>query len=275
MAGLCWVLGGVAAADTALTVMSFNLRYATADDGENAWPHRKDILVRAIERAAPDIIGVQECLGIQAAYIAEKLPEYHWIGIGREDDGGGEMSAIFYRKGKLNPISSDHFWLSETPDVPGSKSWNTACTRMATHVRFWHRETHTFFDCYNTHMDHVSEEARQNGARLIVSRTNLLPRESPAIVTGDFNADAERSVPWQLFADAGFQDAWRVAAERVGPEVTSAGFGPPPSGENSRIDWVLVRGPIRVERCETVVYEENGRYPSDHYPVVARIVIGK
>jgi hypothetical protein len=105
---------------------------------------------------------------MQAEYIAAQLPEYHWIGIGREADGGGEMSAVFYRKALLNPVAADHFWLSETPDTPGSRSWDTACTRMATHVRFWHRETHLFFDCYNTHMDHESEAARVNGAKIAV-----------------------------------------------------------------------------------------------------------
>jgi len=269
------VCGLGAAADTELTVMSFNLRYATASDGANAWPKRKEVLVNAIKYCAPDIVGVQECLLIQAEYIAEALPTYHWFGIGREADGGGEMTAVFYRKKLLNPIEASSFWVSETPDVPGSMSWQTACTRMVTSVRFWHRKTGVFFHVFNTHLDHKSKEARERGAELIAARANQLPDGAPVIVTGDFNAKAERSLPWQTFVDSGFSDAWVVAEKRVGPEVTSSRFQAPRPDVKSRIDWILVRGPITVHECETVIYNEDGRYPSDHYPVLANLTIAE
>jgi len=275
MLALLSTLSWMSAADTALSLMTFNLRYGTAADGDNAWPHRKETLVNAIKQSSPDIIGVQECLMFQAEYIANTLPEYHWLGIGREADGGGEMAAVFYRKNLLNPVETDYFWLSETPGVPGSRSWDTACTRMATHVRFWHRKTGLFFDVLNTHLDHESEAARVNGCALILSRANGPPKDAPVIVMGDFNADAENSAPWNACIEAGFADSWLAARQRVGPEITHGGFHAPNPGQKSRIDWILVRGPIQVEQCETVVYHENGRYPSDHFPVLARITIAK
>ena len=105
-----------------LAVMSFNLRYGTASDGDNAWPHRKGILVDVIRQCAPDVLGTQECLGFQAGFIAQTLPEYGWIGIGRETGAKGEMAALFYKKDVLRAEETGHFWLSETPEIHGSKS---------------------------------------------------------------------------------------------------------------------------------------------------------
>ncbi len=256
-----------------LKVMSFNLRYATASDGENSWPHRKDILIEAIRAQHPDVLGTQECLDVQAEYIEQKLPEYHWIGMGREKDGQGEMAAVFYRKAVLSPIETGNFWLSETPDVPGTKSWGSSCTRMATWVRFRHIASNTFFYYFNTHFDHASESAREHAAQVLLDRANALQGNPPVIVTGDFNANAENAAAYTTLIEGGFKDAWLAAAKREGPEITFGDFAAPPAGAKGRIDWILMRGPLKVERCETVLYKRDGHYPSDHYPVVAELFL--
>jgi endonuclease/exonuclease/phosphatase family metal-dependent hydrolase len=257
--------------ETPLTVMTFNLRYGLAMDGDNAWPHRRDILVDTIRKCDPDILGTQECLDFQAEYIAEKLPEYRWIGVGRDADGRGEMTAVFYRKKSLMPVESGFLWLSETPEVPGSVSWDTSLTRMATWVRFRQLEKGVVFQYFNTHFDHKGEEARQQSALLLSARIGQLPPEFPAILTGDFNAAAETSAPYKVFMDKGFKDAWTATANRQGPDTTWCGFSAPDPKAHSRIDWILYRGAVEAISCETVVYTENGHYPSDHFPVVAHL----
>ncbi len=260
-------------AETALKVMTFNIRWAEAEDGANNWSHRRTILTDAVRAYAPDVVGTQECLEFQAEFIAQTLPEYRWIGVGCAADGTDEMPAIFYRKAILSPIETGVFWLSETPEVPGSKSWETRCIRMATWARFRHIPTDTTFYYFNTHLDHKSEEARANGAKLLVKRAAKLAGDFPVIVTGDFNAPAGTSEPWRIFTDKGYKDAWLEAGKRIGPEGTFGRFGAPREGDTNRIDWILLRGHFQAADCETVLYNEDGWYPSDHYPVVANLIL--
>ncbi|NLV45397.1 MAG: endonuclease/exonuclease/phosphatase family protein [Candidatus Hydrogenedentes bacterium] len=263
-----------ARAEMDLKVMSFNVRYGTALDGENAWAKRKDILINAIRNQSPDIIGVQECLVFQAEYIAGQLPEYRWMGVDRDVTGKGEMTAVFYKGEMLFPLESGHFWLSETPDVPASKSWDTSLTRMATWLLFYHPPTQTRFYFYNTHLDHRGEEARAQGVSVIANHVKARHGGYPVILTGDFNAYAQNSRPYEVAMQHGFTDAWTSAEKCVGPTVTFSSFSDPDPAVDRRIDWILYQGTVRVSACETDIYSENGRYPSDHFPVVAVIHIG-
>lgn len=258
-----------------LAVMSFNIRYGTANDGDNAWPKRRELVVETIKHFDPDVFGVQECLEFQAEYIGETLKGYRWIGIGRDQNGSGEMTAIFYRTRDLTPIKSENFWLSETPEVPGSQSWDAAITRMATWVRFYHPETDRFFNFVNTHFDHRGREAREQSAKLMATRLDALGSTEPTIVTGDFNATGGDSKPWQAFADAGYSDSWLKAPERKGPETTWSGFKEPDILGTKRIDWVLFKGPVEPLYIEAITYNSDGQYPSDHLPVFARLALSK
>ncbi|NIA15413.1 MAG: endonuclease [Nitrospiraceae bacterium] len=262
-----------ALADLPLDVMSFNIRYGTANDGENAWRHRRDTVIRTIRKYDPDVFGTQECLEFQAQYMAQNLPRYRWIGVGRDADGHGETTAVFYKAKDLIPIESGHFWLSETPGVPGSVSWDSSLTRMVTWVRFHHPKTGTFFHFFNTHFDHVGAEARANSATLVAERIGALGPDAAVILTGDFNARGEASAPWGNLVKGGLRDAWISAEKRVGPVGTFGGWKNPDPANDSRIDWILFRGPVTAQYCETVTYNEKGRYPSDHYPVFARLAI--
>ncbi|MCK5862284.1 MAG: endonuclease/exonuclease/phosphatase family protein, partial [Candidatus Hydrogenedentes bacterium] len=157
----------IASAELTLQAMTFNIRYGMASDGDNSWPHRKDIVVNTLRKYAPDICGLQECLPFQVDYIVEQLPEYRWIGIDRDVSGSGEMTAVLYRHRAVFPVASGHFWLSETPEIPASISWDSSLTRMTTWLRCYHPETKTYFYFYNTHLDHRGEEARRHSMDVI------------------------------------------------------------------------------------------------------------
>ena len=251
-----------------LSVMTFNVRYGLAKDGDNAWEHRKDFLIETIKQANPDVLGVQECLDFQAIYIAEKLPDFGWVGLGRQADGTGEMTAIFYRKRVLLPVETAHVWLSETPDVPGSKSWDSSLPRIASRVKFVESTTGRPFVFYNTHFDHRGQIARLESAKLLSARIGA--ETLPVVLVGDFNAVGGGSAPWAVLIENGLEDAWAIAAEKKGPTTTWNGFERP-ADDDRRIDWIVVTEGISVAQCSTLNRDFSGRYPSDHFPVTAQI----
>ena len=255
------------AEEITLRVMTFNVRYGTAPDGNNSWSKRKDTVVNCVKQYDPDIMGMQECLAMQADYIVQNLPGYRWIGIGRDQNGKGEMTAVFYKAEVLVPIETLNFWLSETPDQPGSMSWDTACTRMATRIKFHHPKTGRFFVYANTHMDHKSELARQNGIGVIAAHLDPYAGDLPTILTGDFNSNAGKSKAYETAMEKGFKDSWVEAPEKKGPTITISDFKAPKPDADARIDWILYRGNVQALACETVTYNEDGRYPTDHFPV--------
>ncbi len=251
-----------------LRVMTFNVRYPAKEDGANRWELRQDTLVRAIRAKNPDLMGTQELFYIQGQYIVEKLPQYEWFGNSRRGNREDEHMGVFYKHEKLRLIEAGNFWLSETPEVAGSQAWGASLPRMVTWALFEIRDSGKRFYYYNTHFHHTAQavEARVNSAKLIASRLAKLPADVPFILTGDFNSPAGESEAYKILA-AQLTDAWTAAAKKIGPEGTMSGFRGATSGR--RIDWILYRGPFKVLEAETVTYNEDGRYPSDHYPVFA------
>jgi endonuclease/exonuclease/phosphatase family metal-dependent hydrolase len=250
-----------------IRVMTFNVRMPSKSDGDNRWEFRRDLLVETIRANSPDVFGTQELFHEQGEYIVEKLPDYTWFGLSRRGDRTDEHMGVFYKPGKLKVVESGNFWLSESPDAPGSMSWNVTLPRMVTWALFELNDSRRRFYLYNTHFAHRREdsEARLNSSRLIAERLKSLPQEIPLILTGDFNAPADGDVH-KVFA-ASLSDAWVAATRRKGPENTFHGFsGNPRPG---RIDWIFYRGPLRVTEAETIAHNSNGRYPSDHFPVLA------
>ncbi len=263
---LMLLLAAAACAQT-LRVMSFNVRYPAKTDGPNVWENRRDLLVATIREKDPDIIGTQELFNQQGMHIVVALPQYTWFGVCRRGAHLDEHMGVIYKREKLRRLESGNFWLSETPDVPGSMSWNVNLPRMVTWALFETRPGRRRFYYFNTHLPHRREDeaARLNCARLIAERLARLPKKVPVILTGDFNAPANGEV-YKVFADA-LQDAWGTALRRSGPENTFNGFSGATGGP--RIDWILYRGRVKALEAETVTRNENGRYPSDHYPVLA------
>lgn len=265
--GLLWLALALWGSAETLRVMTFNVRYPAKSDGVNVWENRRDLLVDTIREKDPDFFGTQELFYEQGQYIVEKLPQYVWFGVSRRGNRTDEHMGVFYKRDRLKPIETGDFWLSETPDVPGSMSWNVSLPRMVTWGLFEIQGSGRRFYHFNTHFPHRKEDeaARHHCARLIAARLEKLPQDVPLILTGDFNAPAGGEV-YQVFA-ATLEDAWAKAAERTGPECTLSGFTGRTTGP--RIDWILYRGGWKALAAETVTKNDHGRYPSDHYPVLA------
>ena len=260
----------------ALSIMTFNVRTSNIDDGENAWDHRKALVVDTILSQAPQVLGFQEALADQLKYLSEALPEYRWLGVDRGLNGGtglSEYTPIFYRYTELVPIESGTFWLSSTPEGPRGSGWRRNVSRIVTWAQFHHVTTGLRFYVFNTHLTLRRGPRQLESVRMIKDRLATLPSDSAIVVTGDFNAIAETSDTWEAATSDGLRDAWVVATERYGPSRTSGEFGPPEEAPDGRIDWILVGGPIGVRSVETVVTDDRGRYASDHYPVVAEIEV--
>ncbi|HMG92921.1 MAG TPA: endonuclease/exonuclease/phosphatase family protein, partial [Chryseolinea sp.] len=169
-------------------VMTYNIRLDTPVDSINQWPKRTQKVVDLIRKYDPDILGVQEAIHHQLMDLVKNLPQYDYVGVGRDDGKTkGEYSAILYKKEKFSVLQQGTFWLSETPDVPGSKSWDAAITRVASWAKLRDKKTGKDFLSINTHFDHIGKEARRNSAALLKKKTNELGKDLPVIITGDFN----------------------------------------------------------------------------------------
>jgi endonuclease/exonuclease/phosphatase family metal-dependent hydrolase len=265
--GFAAALLAIAQDSAALRVMTFNVRYPSKGDGSNVWENRRDLLIDTIRRSRPDVMGAQELFHMQGEYIVEQLPEFAWFGVSRRGNQEDEHMGVFYLKGRLRPVETGNFWLSETPDQPGSMSWNVTLPRMVTWAIFEDLRNGRRFHYFNTHFPHRREdaEARVECARVLAQRLRAVRAGETVIVTGDFNASAG-SEPLRVLTEL-VADAWTKAGKTEGPSDTFHGFkGAPRPG---RIDWMLDRGGVEPVTAETVTHHSDGRYPSDHFPVIA------
>jgi endonuclease/exonuclease/phosphatase family metal-dependent hydrolase len=256
-----------------LHVMSLNLRYAS-DSTPNSWAERRPVMAELLRREQPTVLGTQEGLYPQLKDIRHDLSDrYDWIGVGRAGGSRDEFTAVFYDTRRVEPVAFDHFWLSDTPDVIGSKSWGNSVVRMVTWVRFADLRTGKEFVAINTHFDHESENSRQRSAALVRDLIKGFAPGLPVVLTGDFNTLAAASDSYDtLVGDAGLTDTWLAAAERRTPlHATFHGYFPlVPNG--IRIDWLLVRG-AAVRAVGINTFELGGQHPSDHLPVQALITL--
>jgi endonuclease/exonuclease/phosphatase family metal-dependent hydrolase len=251
-------------------MMTYNLRYASTNK-PNAWPDRRPIMKDCITQIDPDIFGTQEGLYHQIKDVEHDLPQYRWLGTGRDGGSRGEFMAIFYKHERFEPMEFDHFWLSDTPDVIGSTTWGNKNRRMVTWILFKDRTTGQQFYHANTHFDHQIQMAREKSAELLLSRLKKLDPRYPIIVTGDFNAKAGANKAYDiLLTDGWLTDTWTSAKEKRGDIVaTFNNFQKAIPGEN-RIDWIFGKG-IETDWIQIVTCEKEGQYPSDHFPVVTGI----
>lgn len=256
-----------------LRVMSFNIRYGTAQDGDNHWDKRKANLVTTIVDFDPDLLGTQETLQFQADYIGEHLSGYTYFGRSRMKTPN-EHCGIFYKSERFTWLAGGHFWLSETPEIPESKSWDSSLPRMVSWVLLSDnlQETAPPILFVNTHFDHRGQEARQRSSELIRQRIDDLQAMAgnpQVIVTGDFNTGADSSPYLALLQDNNqLVDAYRVAHPEPTPdEGTFGGFSGQTGG--ARIDWLLVSPTLKVLSADIERRNFDGRDPSDHFPVTA------
>jgi endonuclease/exonuclease/phosphatase family metal-dependent hydrolase len=254
-------------------VLSFNIRTASANDGPNAWDLRRDLVVETIRGQQPDVIALQEVLFSQVTELRAALPEYGFVGVGRDDGAEqGEFVPIFYRRERFSLLDSGHFWLSATPEQVGSVGWDAALPRMATWVRLRFKDA-LLADVRiaNVHFDHRGERARAESAKLIRRYSEALGGQ-PLVVLGDFNCPPG-SEPYRILTEKGRNLAAFVDAQgEQAPAVTGGTFhaftGQP---EGGRIDWILVNRRFKVTAWEVDRRDFDGRYPSDHFPVAATL----
>ncbi len=256
-----------------LRVMTYNIRLPSKSDGANYWENRKQVAVEMLRRYDPDLFGTQELFYEQGEYLAAQLPDYRWFGRSRRGNHEDEHMGVFYKPAKLELLEEGDFWLSETPDEPGSMSWNVSLPRMVTWGRFRLKETGTEFYFLNTHFPHRRQdaEARVKCAEVIVRFLDKLPAGVPVVLAGDFNDPAGGKVYALLTGK--LRDAWAAAMKKAGPEGTFHGFTGKP--REARIDWILFRAPWKVIRAETVTFHSGELYPSDHFPVLAVFRLGE
>jgi endonuclease/exonuclease/phosphatase family metal-dependent hydrolase len=253
-----------------LRVMTYNLRFAS-DQPPHAWPERRPVMQRLLTRERPDVIGTQEGVFAQLCDVAADLPDYAWIGLGRDGGSRGEFMAVFYRRDRLEPLAFDHFWLSDTPDFP-SATWGNHFKRLVTWVRFRERVTGREFEVWNTHFDHQSEPARQKSAALLRARLAAVEPTRPVLLLGDFNCVAGASAAYaELTQGAGLTDLWLAARVRHNDGLNTFNDFAPAVRAGERIDWILGRGIAGVPAASILDDAENGRTPSDHFPVVATV----
>ncbi|MDI1337551.1 MAG: endonuclease/exonuclease/phosphatase family protein [Lacunisphaera sp.] len=257
-----------------LRLMSFNVRNSAAQDGDNAWPRRTEQFFALIARFAPDLIGFQEVLADQHDAITAAMPDYDFVGVARNDgQRSGEWALLGFKKARFAAGPHGDFWLSETPDVPGSKSWDAALTRICTWVRLTDRATGRDFLYANTHFDHVGKIARQEASKLIAQRVAALAAGTPALLTGDLNINEDNPAYAVLVRPAApdairWIDSYReVHPSRQSDEASAHGFKGKVLG--SRIDFIFHTDHFVARASEIDRAARDGRFPSDHYPVTA------
>ncbi|GAB3337107.1 endonuclease/exonuclease/phosphatase family protein [Larkinella ripae] len=256
-----------------VNVLSFNIRYNTPEDGLNAWPNRRELAAGVIRDYQVDFAGIQEALAGQIADLQDQLPQYAWIGVGRDDGKTqGEFSPIFYNKQKFELLKHGTFWLSETPEAAGSKSWDAALPRVATYGIFQDKRTETQLFVINTHFDHLGETARQNSAKLLITRTKELSNGLPVVLTGDFNTPEISPALQTLMNDSAFKltNTERLSKNpHTGGKSTYNGFKTDQRGPV--IDFILVGPGIEVNRHDYLPIMKDNVFISDHWPVLSRL----
>lgn len=273
---LAAITGSVSA--QTVKVMTYNLRLDTPDDGVNQWPKRTDKVVALINKYNPDIIGVQEALHHQLQDLLRLLPGYSYCGVGRDDGKEkGEYSAILFRNSRFGLLDSKTYWLSETMDVPGSKSWDAAITRVFTLARFFDRDTKKEFVMVNTHFDHIGKTARlmsanlikgfligmQDGASVDTSGNRV---EIPVIVSGDFNSEPTEE-PYRTMVS----DNQPVVLYDSRPASSTAGTfcGFKVGGMPCKtIDFIFHTKQWVAQNYQVITDNDGTYYPSDHLPVL-------
>lgn len=254
-----------------LKLMSYNIRLDVASDGQNAWPIRKDFFASQIQFYEPDIMGVQEAMPNQVIDLEQLLPQYNQVGIGREGQGKGESSSIFYRKEKLKVVSSNTFWLSDTPDLI-SKGWDAACHRICTFALFQEINSDRLFWVFNTHLDHVGVQSRAKAIALLLAKIDQFNNFNyPVILMGDFNLEPDDKSIIELKTK--MNDARDVSISSL--------FGPIGTFNNfefdqpvtKRIDYIFIskNTKLEVKKYAVLTDSKNLRYPSDHFPVYVEI----
>jgi endonuclease/exonuclease/phosphatase family metal-dependent hydrolase len=260
-----------------IKVMTINVRNDNPGDSLNAWPNRASLVCSFIIYEKPDILGMQEVLSHQYEFLDSVLTDYSSIGVGRDDGArAGEMNPVFFKKERFDMVRTITFWLSETPEIPGSMGWGASLPRIVTWMELVDKNSHEHFFYFNTHFAHDSDSARIMSSKILLKEVKNIAGEFPFIITGDFNmlpasrgytilTGPAESVPL-------LKDSYTISEKRpLGPAYTFNGFSDKPGA--GRIDYIFVRSGMKVLDHSTVTKKVKGIYISDHWPVKATVLL--
>ena len=257
--------------ETKLKVMTFNIRYGTADDGENSWQYRKENLFNEIRKLNPDLLGLQEALAFQINEILEAVPEYSFAGVGRDDGKqAGEYSCILYKKNQFRLDTTETFWFSNTPNVPGSNDWGNSITRICTWIKVTDKLAGKSFYHYNIHIDHLSQPSREKSTEFLIDKISKENNFKNVIITGDFNCGDENPAV-QTITSTGLIDTYRILHPKNPNEGTFNDFKGIMTGE--KIDFIFVSKDFNTVDSEIIRTNVNGKYLSDHFPVMSNLIL--
>ncbi len=248
-----------------MKIMTYNIKYANENDGENSWSNRKDWITDQIKFYEPDVLGVQEAVSSQIDHFTEKADNYEYVGVGREGGKKGEFSAILYNNKRIKILENNTFWLSETPDEI-SKGWDADYNRICTYALFRDKETGEKFYVFNTHFDHVGNKARLESSKLIVQKIKDLNKDDlPVFLMGDFNLEPGTE---GIELISSFLERSREKAEiSFGPTGTFNGYNFE-EPVTRRIDYIFSNEKVKVKKYAVLSDSKDLRYPSDHFPVL-------
>ncbi len=256
-----------------IKVITYNIRYDNPKDGKNNWKYRKTHVADFLQTESPDFFGVQEALFHQAIELGNLMPDYHWVGVGRADGNkDGEFTSIFFKKDKYFVEKTGTFWLSETPEIIGSKGWDAALPRIATWAIFKNKQTDSTYFVLNTHFDHIGDTARVESAKLILKQVKALNQKAKSVIMGDLNVTPRDKVYTAFTQNTDFRDA-RKATETApkGKKGTFNNFKIKHFRE-ATIDYIFVDKRLTVKSYEVPTPQYDNRQASDHYPIVITLV---
>jgi endonuclease/exonuclease/phosphatase family metal-dependent hydrolase len=259
-----------------IEVMTFNIRYGTANDADNSWQYRKAALFKQVADLSPDVAGLQEALEFQVQEICQALPGYGSVGVGRDDGKkAGEQCCILYRKDRFRVTKSGTFWFSDTPQAAGSKNWGNNLPRICTWVQFCEVLSGNNFYVYNVHLDHQSAPSRMKSAALLASRVGAREGRFPFIVTGDFNCGPASPELLTLLGQSDKETSrpWVDVLAAVRPDQRDIGSYHAFTGrtDGTRIDMILSGSQAAILGGQIDQRMFDGRFTSDHFPVTARL----
>ena len=259
-----------------LRVMTFNLRVRTIFDGRNIWDRRRDAVVERVRAFDPDLLGTQEGLEPMEAYLRQQLRDYTFLGVGRNDgERAGEMCGVFFKTARFEMVEGGHFWLSKTPEMPGSRAWGEIFPRMVTWAKLRPRDGGPAFCWFNTHFGAYSGRARAESAKLLRDRMARIAGPAPRIVTGDFNC-APGSAPYRALLAAqqppaaSLHDVFRTAHPVATRDEGTVHFFTGWRG-GQHMDWILASSHFQTVDAEIDRTRSPAGYPSDHFPVTATL----
>lgn len=265
---LLFIFAGTTLYSQEMELMSYNIKYANENDGENSWSKRKDFITNQLQFYEPDIFGVQEAVLSQLTHFTSELEGYEFIGTGRDGEEKGEFSAILYKTGKFDVLESGTFWLAENTSEP-NKGWDAAFPRVCTYALFQHKEGGNKFWVFNTHFDHMGEKARLESAKLILKKMKKINAKGlPAVLMGDLNLEPDTEAIKLI--NKQLKDSREIADICFGSEGTFNGykFHEPVT---RRIDYIFVNEDVEVLKYAVLTDSKDLRYPSDHFPVMVLI----